>query len=339
MSSEQIDIRIAVDAMGGDYAPQNVIAGAIETLREQPRRFTILLVGPENILQNELKKYPDVKDKIEVIDASQVIEMHDEAVAGVKQKRDSSISVGITIHKEGKADAFVSAGHSGAVMSTATLILGRIGNISRPTIGAFFPTDKKFCLLLDAGANVDCKPQHLYEFAVMGSIYSREMFNISRPTIGLVSIGEEESKGNDLTRGAHELLKKSKLNFIGNIEGRDILAGKADVVVCDGFLGNVLLKFGESIPNFFKNRLKQSAKSSITLSILGLFIKKALRQVMKSMDYEEYGGVPILGIKGVVIIGHGKSSAKAIKNMILRAEESVRKNINVRIQEALSLIQ
>ena len=339
MDSSQTDIRIAVDAMGGDYAPQNVIAGAVEAIRDVSARFTVLLVGPETVIQNQLRNYPDIRGKVMVVDASQVIDMNDEAVAGIKQKRDSSISVGITMHNEGMAEAFVSAGHSGAVLSTATLVLGRIGNINRPTIGAFFPTNRGVCLLLDAGANVECKPQHLYEFAMMGSIYTREMFSIPRPSVGLVSIGEEESKGNDLTKGAHALLKSSNLNFIGNIEGRDILRGKADVVVCDGFIGNVLLKFGESIPAFFKSRLKQAAEKNITLKVLSVFIKQALRGVMKSMDYEEYGGVPVLGVKGVVIIGHGKSTAKAVKNMILRAEETIRKKINERIQEEIITVQ
>lgn len=338
MDSNHEDIRIAVDAMGGDFAPKNVIAGTAAVVREASPRFTVVLVGPENIIRNELRQYPDIEGKVSIVDASQVIDMHDEAVAGIKQKRNSSISVGMTLHKEGKVQAFVSAGHSGAVLSSATLILGRIGNISRPTIGAFLPSERGVCLLLDAGANVDCKPQNLREFALMGSIYSREMFSIPQPSVGLVSIGEEESKGNDLTRGAHALLKDSKLNFIGNVEGRDILAGKADIVVCDGFIGNVLLKFGESIPAFFKSRLKLAAKKNIPLKIMGLFMRQALRGVMKSMDYEESGGVPILGVKGVVIIGHGKSTAKAIKNMILRAEETVRKNINERIQEALTTV-
>lgn len=335
MNSANEDIRIAVDAMGGDHAPKNIIAGTAGLLRESSRRFKIVLVGPENIVRDELRKYPDIEEKVSIVDASQVIDMHDEAVAGIKQKRNSSISVGMTLHKEGKVQAFVSAGHSGAVLSTATLILGRIGNISRPTIGAFLPSERGVCLLLDAGANVDCKPQNLREFALMGSVYTQEMFGIPRPSVGLVSIGEEESKGNDLAKGAHALLKSSNLNFIGNVEGRDILAGKADIVVCDGFIGNVILKFGESVPAFFKSRLKMAAKKNIALKIMGIFMRQALRGVMKSMDYEEYGGVPVLGIKGVVIIGHGKSTAKAVKNMILRAEETVRKKINERIQEAL----
>ena len=321
--------------MGGDYAPRNVIEGALQALRETQNRFEVILVGPEQMLKKELQQVQKEKLHYQIIDASQVIDMHDSATAGVKQKRDSSINVGITLQKSGKADAFVSAGHSGAVMSTATLILGRIEGISRPTIGTFFPTERGACLLLDAGANVDCKSQHLYEFALMGSIYMSEMFQIQNPTVGLLNIGEEESKGNDTAKETFKLFKKSKLNFIGNIEGRDILTGKADVVVCDGFIGNIILKFGESVPFFLKSRIKEVIEKNLFMKILGVFMQKIMRAAFKSLDYEEYGGVPVLGVSGIAIIGHGKSTPKAIKNMILRAEEMVRKNINLRIQETL----
>jgi glycerol-3-phosphate acyltransferase PlsX len=335
LEAKSTNIRIAIDAMGGDYAPRNVIEGALQALRETQNRFEVILVGPEQMLKKELQQVQKEKLHYQIIDASQVIDMHDSATAGVKQKRDSSINVGITLQKSGKADAFVSAGHSGAVMSTATLILGRIEGISRPTIGTFFPTERGACLLLDAGANVDCKSQHLYEFALMGSIYTSEMFQIQNPTVGLLNIGEEESKGNDTAKETFKLLKQSKLNFIGNVEGRDILTGKADVVVCDGFIGNIILKFGESVPSFFKSRVKEVIGKNLFMKILGVFIQKTMRAAFKSMDYEEYGGVPVLGVSGIAIIGHGKSTPKAIKNMILRAEEMVWKNINLRIQKAL----
>ncbi len=335
MEDEHSHIRIAVDAMGGDFAPGNVIAGAVNALRETNNRFEIALVGVESIIYDQLQSYQAERLQYKIIDASQVIDMHDTATASLKQKRDSSISVGVTLLKEGKTDAFVSAGHSGAVMSAATLILGRVEGISRPTIGAFFPSEKGVCLLLDAGANVDCKPQHLYEFALMGSIYTHEMFQISDPKVGLLSIGEEESKGNEVVKESHKLLNQSKLNFIGNVEGRDILSGKADVVICDGFIGNIILKFAESVPGFLKIKVKQATAKSIFTKSLGLLLKKTLRTALKSMDYEEYGGVPVLGVNGVTIIGHGKSTPKAIKNMILRAEEMARKRINNRIKEAI----
>jgi len=321
--------------MGGDFAPRYVLEGTIAALREAENRFHVILVGPESVVRKEMQQVQEEKLNYKIVDASQVIDMHDSATAGVKQKKNSSISVGLMLQKDGEADSFVSAGHSGAVMSTATLVLGRIEGISRPTIGTFFPTERGVCLIVDAGANVDCKPQQLYEFGLMGSIYTSEMFNVMSPTVGLLNIGEEESKGNDVVKDTYKLLKQSKLNFIGNIEGRDILMGKADVVVCDGFVGNVILKFGESVPSFFKNRIKEVMAKKPYMKLVGLFIRNALRSAMKSMDYEEYGGVPVLGVNGVAIIGHGKSTPKAIKNMILRAEEMVRKNINKHIQEAL----
>ncbi len=322
--------------MGGDFAPANVVAGALEALRESANRFEVVLVGPEDRIRQELTRLSANGHSCSVVNATQVIDMHDGATAALKQKKDSSISVGMNLHKEQKVDAFVSAGNTGAVMSASTLILGRIEGVGRPTIGAFFPSEQGICLLVDAGANVDCRPQHLYEFGMMGSIYAQEMFQLNNPAVGLLNIGEEDSKGNDVVKEAHQLLKQGKLNFIGNVEGRDILQGKAHVVVCDGFVGNVLLKFGESVPSFFKNRVKQQASGGILTSLAGLLMKKTLRAAMKSMDYEEYGGVPVLGVNGVSIIGHGKSTPKAFKNMILKAEEMAKKNINQRIQQALA---
>jgi glycerol-3-phosphate acyltransferase PlsX len=322
--------------MGGDFAPRNVLAGAVVAFREAGERVEIILVGPEAVVREQLASAHPGSHPFRIVDAPEVIDMHDSATAGLRQKKNSSISVGITLHKEGKADAFVSAGHSGAVLSMSTLILGRIDGISRPTIGAFFPSEHGVCLLLDAGANVDCKPQHLYEFALMGSIYAHEMFGIPAPSVALLNIGEEESKGNEAAKEAHHLLRASKLNFIGNVEGRDILAGKAQVVVCDGFVGNIILKFGESVPAFFKSRLKQVAAGSLLARLMAGLMRPTLRTALKSMDYEEHGGVPVLGVNGVSIIGHGKSTPKAIKNMILKAEEMVRKNINSHIHEALA---
>ena len=321
--------------MGGDYAPRNIIAGALDAARESGNRFELLLIGPETNLRTELNQYQGNMGSCRIVDASQVIEMHDPATAGLKQKRDSTISVGLSLHKSGDADAFVSAGHSGAVMSTATLVLGRIEGISRPTIGAFFPSERGVTLLLDAGVNVDCRPQHLYEFAVMGSIYAGKMFRLENPSVGLLNIGEEESKGNDVVKEAYTLLRNSSLNFIGNVEGRDILQGKANVIVCDGFVGNAILKFAESVPSFFKSRLRQRIGASVLRRLIGVLIKGTVRGALKSLDYEEYGGVPVLGVRGVVIIGHGQSTPKAIKHMILRADEMVRNNINQHIQEAL----
>ncbi len=322
--------------MGGDFAPGHVVDGAVDALRESGGRFTVLFVGPRDVIQSELGKRATEGLACEILHAGEVIDMHDGATAALKQKKDSSITVGITAQKEGRADAFVSAGHTGAVMSASTLILGRIPGVGRPTIGAFFPTEEgTTALLLDAGANVDCKPQHLYEFAVMGSIYSRKMLGIERPTVGLLSIGEERSKGNSATLEAYELLQQSSLNFIGNVEGRDILKGTANVIVCDGFVGNIVLKFAESVLGMLKSRFKRYAAKHIVKKLWIGMMYGTLRNVLKDFDYQEYGGVPLLGVDGVSIIGHGSSTPKAIKNMIFKAEEMVRKNINLEIKESM----
>ena len=328
--------------MGGDFAPANIVAGALAASRESVTGFETIFVGPEDIVRAELRKQgvSDSQPKISIVPSKTVIDMHDPATAAVRQKKDSSIAVGITLQTEGKADAFLSAGHTGAVMSASTLILGRIEGVARPTIGAFFPSVNGVCLLVDAGANVDCKPRHLYEFGVMGSIYAKEMFGFSNPAVGLLNIGEEETKGSEIVREAHELFatesKASGINFIGNVEGRDILAGKAQVVVCDGFVGNVLLKFGESVPAFLKTSIRKELEKSFIAKLAGGLMRNTLRGAMKGMDYEEFGGVPILGVNGISIIGHGKSTPKAIKNMVLKAEEMVQKNISGIIRASLN---
>ncbi len=329
--------------MGGDYAPANVVTGACQALHETGGRFRIALFGPEATLQAAVRAQGALpggcvpsEEHYSIIDAPEVIDMQDSAMAALKTKRRSSISVGLHHHRDGAVDAFVSAGNTGAVLSAATLILGRISGIGRPTIGALLPTAKEPCLLLDAGANVDCRPQHLLEFAIMGSIYVGAIRNIANPKVGLLSIGEEDSKGNEASLAALKLLRKSGLHFVGNVEGRDILSGELDVVVCDGFAGNVLLKFGESVPHFFKAKFQTFAKASLWNSMIALLARNGLRRVMKEMDYQEHGGVPLLGVNGVVIIGHGKSSPKAIKNMIFRAEEIIHKMVNTHIQEKLT---
>jgi glycerol-3-phosphate acyltransferase PlsX len=328
--------------MGGDYAPANVVAGAIEALRESGERLSLVLVGQQEQIRAELKKPTNQipggqdKDSCSIMNATEVIEMHDSPTAALKTKRDSSIAVGLNMHKERKVDAFVSAGNTGAVMSASTLILGRIAGVGRPTIGALVPTAKDPCLLLDAGANVDCRARHLFEFGVMGSIYVGAMLGRSSPRVGLLSIGEEESKGNEITLEALSLFKKSKLNFVGNVEGRDLLKGDTDVIVCDGFVGNILLKFGESVPEFFKAKLKRFAERGILNKLSILPARRGMRLVMKELDYQEHGGVPLLGVNGVSIIGHGRSTPKAIKNMIYRAEEVVRRQVSTLIQNTMA---
>jgi len=323
--------------MGGDFAPANTVAGAVAALRESDGRFSVVLVGPEDRISQELQKPQnrvggsDVASSWSIAAASQVIEMDDPPTAALKAKRDSSIAVGLTLHKEEKVDAFVSAGNTGAVLSASTLILGRVGGVGRPTIGALLPTGKEPCLLVDAGANVDCRPRHLFEFGVMGSIYVSTMLGRKRPRVALLSIGEEDSKGNEASLEALGLFRKSRLNFVGNVEGRDVLKGDADVIVCDGFVGNILLKFGESIPEFFKSKFLTYASCSIRNKVTAMVARGGLRSVMKELDYQERGGVPLLGVKGVSIIGHGRSTPKAIKNMIYRAEEMVRTRVSTLI--------
>jgi phosphate acyltransferase len=339
---QQNHIRIVVDAMGGDFAPVNTVAGSVEAIRESAGRFSVILVGQEEKIRAELQKpenrlsSPALVDRCTVVNATQIIEMHDSPTAAVKTKRDSSISVGLMMQKEGKADAFLSAGNTGAVMSASTLILGRVNGISRPTIGTLFPTAKSPSLLVDAGANVDCRPQHLFEFGIMGSIYMKAMLGRTNPSVGLLSIGEEDTKGNEASIEALPLFRKSALNFVGNVEGRDVLKGNVDVIVCDGFVGNILLKFGESVPEFFKAKFTRFAEQSLLNKLMVLVARKGMRTVMKELDYQEHGGVPLLGADGVSIIGHGRSTPKAIKNMVLRAEEMVQRKVNGLIQSTMT---
>jgi glycerol-3-phosphate acyltransferase PlsX len=341
LSTHDTHIVIAVDAMGGDHAPAAVVEGALDAIDLTGGRFTSLLVGDSARIESELRRFTArtaaarAAGALQVHHASEVIEMHDHPNAALRTKKDSSIAVGLELHRAGTAAAFVSAGNTGAVLSASTLTLGRIPGVARPTIGAMIPTAGDPCLLVDAGTNVDCPPRHLFEFGVMGSAYIGAMRGKDRPSIGLLSIGEEETKGNVASLGAFALLKASGLNFLGNIEGRDLLAGKVDVAVCDGFVGNILLKFGESVPGFFKARFSRFARAGFMNSMVALIARNGLRSVMRELDYQEHGGVPLLGINGVSIIGHGRSTPKAIMNMILRAEEMVQAGVNRRIRETL----
>lgn len=332
-------IRIAVDAMGGDFAPLNEVQGAIFAFqnKEPFTDFEIVLVGDEEKIKDAIKNYKPKKFNYSIVHAEDVVTMHDEPTFAVKKKKNSSLYKGIKLLSENYVDAFVSAGNTGATLSTATVLLGRIEGVSRPTIGSFFPTVGKFpTLVLDVGANIDVKPKYLYEFAVMGSIYFRSMFGIENPRVGLLNIGEEETKGSEILLATYKILKESSLNFIGNVEGRDVLLGTADVVVCDGLIGNIILKFAESVLGLFKTKVRNYSRKSIVNALKVLLLKPALRNMLKDMDYQQYGGVPLLGVNGVVIIGHGKSSPIAIQNMIFTAIEQVKKEINKKIERALN---
>lgn len=333
MSQNNNKCRIIVDAMGGDHVPQNPILGAIEALKEKPN-IKAYLIGDKIKIEKLIVEKGLTFDSSKIIHASEVIEMHDSPTNALKKKKDSSIVKGAQLVKDNFSDAFVSAGNTGAMMAASTLLIGRIKGFGRPTIGAQFPTaTKKACTVYDVGSSVDSKPIHLLEYAIMGTIYAKEIDGIHNPTVGLLSVGEEESKGNSVTFEAHELLKNSKLNFIGNVEGRDILNGNADIVICDGFTGNIILKFGESFINFLKTRIRSYADEGLINKIKALITKNVFKESLKDMDYQAHGGVPLLGVNGISIIGHGSSSPLAMKNMILKADEMFQKELINKLKE------
>jgi len=329
--------RIIVDAMGGDYAPQNTVIGAIDAYNHS-KDFQLYLIGIKEEILSVIKTNQLYFDESYIIDTPEVINMEDSPTSALKSKPDSSIVKGSQLVREGKAEAFVSAGNTGAVMSAATLIMGRIQGVGRPTIGAEMPNVNGICYLYDVGAGKDAKPSHLFEYAVMGTIYAREMGGVSNPTVGILSMGEEEGKGNEVSAAAFKLLKESKLNFIGNVEGRDILTKDVDVVVCDGFVGNIILKFGESVPKLLKHLLMQTANTNLIDKIRVGISKGTLRKALKSLDYQEHGGVPLLGVNGICIIGHGSSTPMAIKNMVLKAYEMYKADLVKKIENSFKKI-
>jgi len=329
---------IALDAMGSDRRPKPEIEGAIQAVRHYD--VHVLLVGPEPVLRAELNRHPTAASlPIEIVHASEVIGMDDKAVQAVRAKRDSSLRVGLRLVRDGKAVGFVTAGNTGAAMATAKMVLGAIPGVDRPALVAVFPTAiGTAATLLDVGANVDSKPHNLEQFAVMGDIYFRSMFGTKRPRVGLLSIGEEETKGNELTRDAFQLLKQLPLNFVGNVEGRDLYNGKVDVIVADGFVGNVALKTSEGVANLVSATLKESLKATITRQVGYLLSRSAFADFKKRLDHTEYGGAPLLGVKGVCFITHGSSNANAIKNAIRVAAEFAGRGINETIERELAAI-
>lgn len=337
-SGEKRKFKIALDAMGGDFAPKNEIEGLIKLFKENVSKdeCEVVLVGKQEIIEQELTKHNLDSVSYSIVNADEIVTMNDDPMVAIKSKKNSSLAIGLNLHKEGKVDAFVSAGHTGAMLATSTVMLGRIKGVSRPTIGSFLPTEKSApTLLMDVGANVDCKARFLYEFAVMGSIYYKQMIGIENPTVGLLNIGEESSKGNEVVLQTYSLLKSSKLNFIGNLEGREIFKGNANVIVCDGFTGNIVLKFAESFLTFFKNTLKSYANQSTVKKVKVGLMAPTLKDMFKAYDYQQYGGVPLLGVNGVSIIGHGSSSPIALQNMLVTAINILKKDINGKIREAL----
>jgi len=322
--------------MGSDRAPKPEVEGAILAVKHHDVR--VVLVGREDVLRAEMEHHPSLANlPIEIAPASEVIGMDEKAAQAVRSKRDSSMRVGLRLVREGKADGFFSAGNTGAVMATAKMVLGTLPGVDRPALAAVFPTSKgSAAILVDVGANVDCKPHNLEQFAVMGEIYARSIFGNAQPRVGLLSVGEEESKGNELTREAYPLLKKLPLNFIGNVEGRDLYNGNADVIICDGFIGNVALKVSEGLVEAVRYLLKESLRSTISSQFGYLLSRRAFVDFKKRLDYSEYGGAPLLGVKGVCIVGHGSSNSMAIKNAIRVAAQFAETKINAKIEEELS---
>jgi phosphate acyltransferase len=332
---------IALDAMGSDRAPKPEVEGAILAARHYD--VEVVLVGKEEVIQAELEQHRFWRRlPISVVNAREVIGMQEKAAQAVRTKRDSSMRVGSRLVRDGKASGFVTAGNTGAAMATAKMVLGAIPGVDRPALAAVFPTAQGTAtILIDVGANVDSKPQNLQQFAIMGELYYRSIFggkfpSADHPRVGVLSIGEEETKGNELTREAYKLIKELPMNFVGNVEGRDLYNGRADVLVCDGFVGNVALKISEGMVETVRFLLKQSLQATITSQVGFLLSRKAFADFKKRLDYSEYGGAPLLGIKGVCIVSHGSSNANAIKNAVRVAMEFANSKLNHTIEERIA---
>jgi len=319
-------VRIALDAMGGDNAPIATIAGAVLAVREHG--LPVVLIGQRDQITAELTRQDALDLNLPIIHASQVITMEEHPSASVKAKPDSSMVVGMRLLKEGDISAFVSMGNTGGMLAAGVLVLGRISRVRRPALSTIFPTTHGHCLLLDIGANADCKPEYLQQFAIMGATYAERVLGVTNPRVGLVSNGEEETKGSELVKAAHHRLRQtSALNFIGNVEGKDIFAGAADVVVTDGFTGNVIIKLSEGMGNMIKTMLREEFRRT-PLSILGgLLGRGAFARLAQRIDYAEYGGAPLLGLEGVVIVGHGRSNPKAVMNGLRVAHRAVEQEV------------
>ena len=331
-----MSVRVALDAFGSDRAPAIEIEGAVKVCEENDD-IEILLVGDKRLIEETLGPKKCRGKKLFIVDAPQRVTMHDKPSVVLRKKPESSIAVGLKLVADGQADAFVSAGNTGAVMAYSLKILGRLEGVKRPGIAALVPTlEGGFTIVIDVGANIQTKPEHMLQYALMAKVFMEFILNVRDPRIGLLSIGEEESKGNQLIKEARELLETNPhLNFIGHVEGNNVLEGVADVIVTDGFTGNVVLKFGEGAINVFMKLIRDEVKKSILASTAGLILKPVFKRLKKKLNYEEYGGAPLLGVDGVVIIGHGRSTSLAIKNAILTAVKYVERDINSYIKEEL----
>lgn len=329
-------MKVALDAMGGDHAPQATVAGAVLALREFPKLEKLYLVGDEVRIRAELDKLNSLDSRVEIVHATQVVEMSESAVDGVRRKKDSSISRAVDLVKHGQADAVVSAGHTGAAVAATTIKLRTLEGVDRPGIAALLPTETNLTVLIDAGANTDARPEHMLQYAIMGAVFSRYVLGYDKPAIGLMSIGGEDVKGSEFTKDIFKLLKASGLNFRGNIEGHDLFQNPVEVVLCDGFTGNVVLKSCEATAEAVFHWLKNEIKRSPVRIAGACLMQGAFRHLKKRTSYEEYGGSPLLGVDGICIIAHGSSSSKAIKNAIRVALESIQTRINPHIVEELA---
>lgn len=331
-------VHVALDAMGGDNAPGEIIKGAIDAVLAEPR-VKVSLVGQEAVIKKELEKYTAYdKDRVSIVNATEIIEMAEPPVMAIRRKKDSSIVKAMNLVKSGEADAFVSAGSTGAVLVGGQVIVGRIKGVERPPLAPMIPTEKGVSLLIDCGANVDARPSHLVQFAKMGSVYMENVMGISNPKVAIVNIGAEEEKGNALVKETFPILKNTpEINFIGSIEARDIPKGLADVIVCEAFVGNVILKLYEGVGATLISKVKAGMMTSLRSKIGALLVKPALKKTLKSFDVEEYGGAPLLGLKGLVVKTHGSSNAIEIRNTVLQCVTFKEQNINEKIKQIITV--
>jgi glycerol-3-phosphate acyltransferase PlsX len=324
-------MRVAIDVMGGDYAPRKIIEGSKLAYNELRDLIKINLVGNKEIIKNF-----DIPEEFSIIDASQVVDAGDPPMDAYRKKKDSSLARAVNLQKNNEVDVTISAGNTGAAVAFSILTLGRLKGVDRPALATFFPTKKGKVLVLDVGANSGVKPLNLRDFGVMGALYLEKVFNLSNPSVGLLSMGKEDTKGGKSVQEAHNMLSEANINFVGNVEGYDILNGNADVVVCDGFAGNAVLKFGESLVDFLLSEIRKATSKNLLAAIGGVLMKPVFKDLMKKVDYEEYGGAVLLGIDGITVICHGKSNEIAIKNAILKGYKFYDLKINSLIQESLT---
>lgn len=329
-------MKIAIDAMGGDNGVKATVKGAVDASKEFD--VNIVLVGKTDLIKEELNKYDYDNNKVNIIHADEIITNEDKPVKAIRRKKQSSMVIGFNLLKEKQVDGFISAGNTGALLSGGLFVVGRIKGIERPALAPALPNEKGFSLLIDAGANVDCKPKHLQQFSIMGSIYSQKVLGVDKPKVGLVNIGVEKEKGNELTKKAYEVLETSNINFYGNLEARDVLKGYVDILICDGFVGNIILKVTEGVVSTIFKTLKSEFTKNLLTKIGALILKPGLKNFKNKLDYSEVGGAPLLGVKGTVIKAHGSSNSKAIKNAVRQAKLFIDNDVISKIESEISII-